>query len=68
MNAYTSETDASVNSLRLQTNQNDEVVKKTVGELTLEIRSVASSLEECNSTIQTDTSLPIRNPKIKFTD
>jgi hypothetical protein len=43
MNAYKSQTDASVNSLRLEINQNKEEVKNKVGELTLEIRSVASS-------------------------
>jgi len=35
-------------------NQNKEEVKNKVGELTLEIRSVASSLDECNSDIHTD--------------
>jgi hypothetical protein len=54
MIAYKSQTDASVNSLRLEMNQNKEEVKNKVGELTLEIRSVASSLEECSSNIQTD--------------
>jgi len=54
MNAYKSQSDASVNSLRLETNQNKEEVKNKVGELTLEIRSVTSSLDECNSTVQID--------------
>jgi predicted RNase H-like nuclease (RuvC/YqgF family) len=54
MSAYKSQTDASVNSLRLEMNQNKEEVKNKVGELTLEIRSVASSLDGCNSKIQTD--------------
>jgi hypothetical protein len=54
MNTHKFQTDASVNSLRLETNQNKEEVKNKVGELTLEIRSVAFSLDECNSTIQTD--------------
>jgi hypothetical protein len=38
MNAHKFQTDASVNSLRLETNQNKEEVKNKVGELTLEIR------------------------------
>ena len=38
MNAYKSQTDASVNSLRLEMNQNKEEVKNRVGELTFEIR------------------------------
>jgi len=54
MNTYKAQTDASLNILRLETNQNKEEVKNKIGELTLEIRSVASSLEECNSTLQTD--------------
>ena len=53
MNAYKSETDASVNSLRSEMNQNIEV-NNQVGDTTAEIRSVASSLEEYNSSIQTD--------------
>jgi len=40
MNAYKSQSDASVNSLRLETNQNKEEVKNKVGELTLEIRQL----------------------------
>ena len=48
MNAYKSQNDASVNTLRLEMNKNK------VGELTLHIRSVASSLDECNSNIQID--------------
>jgi hypothetical protein len=35
-------------------NQNKEEVNNKVGELTLEIRSVASNLDECNSNIQID--------------
>jgi hypothetical protein len=66
MNACKSQTDASVNSFRLGTNQNKDEVKNKVRDLTLEIRPVASSLDECNSTIQNDTSLPIINPQIKF--
>jgi Skp family chaperone for outer membrane proteins len=54
MNAYKSQSDASVKSLRLEINQNKEEVKNKVGELTLEIISVTSSLDECNSNIQTD--------------
>jgi SMC interacting uncharacterized protein involved in chromosome segregation len=54
MNACKSQTDASVNSLSLDMNQNKGEVKNKVGELTLEIRSVASGLEECNSNIHTD--------------
>ena len=54
MNAYKSQNDVSVNSLRLETNQNKDDVKNKVGELTLEIRSVASSLDECNRAIQSD--------------
>jgi hypothetical protein len=52
-NAYISQTNASVNNLRLEMNQNKEV-KNKVGELTLEIRSVASNLDECNSNTQSD--------------
>ena len=40
-------------NIRLQKNQNKEVMIKVV-ELTLEIRSVASSLDECKNIIQTD--------------
>jgi hypothetical protein len=54
MNAYKSQTDASINSLRLEIDQNKEEVKNKVGELTLEMGSSASSLDECNSNIQTD--------------
>jgi hypothetical protein len=54
MNAYKSQTDASVNILRLEMNQNKEEVKNKVCELTLEIGSFASSLDECNSIIQTE--------------
>jgi len=54
INAYKTQNVANVNSLRLETNQNMEEVKNKVGELNLEIRSVASSLDECNCTIQTD--------------
>jgi hypothetical protein len=49
MNAYKFQTDASV-----EINPNKEEVKNKVGELTLEIRSVAPSLDECSSNIQTD--------------
>jgi hypothetical protein len=38
MNAYKSQTDASVKNLRLELNQSKEEVKNKVGELTLEIR------------------------------
>ena len=41
-------------NIRLQKNQNKEEVKNKVGELTLEIGSVASSLDECKNTVQTD--------------
>jgi hypothetical protein len=47
------QTDASVNSLRLEMKRNKETNSK-VGELTLEIRSVEPSLGEGNSRIQTD--------------
>ena len=57
-NACKSQTDASGNSLSLEKNQNMEEFKNKVGELTLEISSVASGLEECNS-------LPIGN-QFKF--
>jgi DNA anti-recombination protein RmuC len=70
MNAYKSQTDARANRLRLQMNQEKDEVKKKVGELTLEIRSVASSSDECNSTIQTDrqvyqSEIQKLNPEIK---
>ena len=48
------QTDASVNSLSLEKNQNMEEFKNKFGELTLENRLAASGLDECNSTIQTD--------------
>ena len=54
MNVYKFQTDASVYSLRLETNQNKDELKNKVGELILEIRSVASSLDKCNSNIRTD--------------
>jgi hypothetical protein len=54
MNTYKSLTEASINSLRLETNQNKEEIRNKVGELALEVRSVASSLDECNSTVQAD--------------
>jgi hypothetical protein len=66
MNAYKSQTDATVDSLRLETNQNKEEAKNKVEELTLEIRSVTSSLDKCKSNIQTKTKLPIGNSEIKF--
>ena len=53
MNDHKFQSDASLNSLRFETNQNKEF-KYNLGELTLEIRSVAHSLDECNNTIQTD--------------
>jgi hypothetical protein len=54
MNGYKFQIDASVNSLKLEMNQNKEEVKNKVGNLTLEIKPVASSFDECNSNIQTD--------------
>ena len=51
---YKSQTDASLNSLRLETNQNREELENKVDELTHEIRSVVFRLDECNNTIQTD--------------
>jgi len=54
MNACKSQNDPNENSLRLEKNQNKEKVENKVGELTLEIKSVASSLDECNRTIKTD--------------
>ena len=63
-NAYKSQTDASVSSLRLETNQNKEEVKNKVEELSLEIRSVASSLDECNCTIQLIEKLSIQKFRI----
>jgi len=53
-NAYKSQGDASVNSLRLENNQNTEDANKKVAEITLEIRSDASSLDDCNIRIQND--------------
>jgi hypothetical protein len=44
MNAYKSRTDAGLNSLWLEIYQNKEEVKNKVGELTHEIRSVASRI------------------------
>ena len=66
-NANKSQADASVNSLRLENDQNTEKVNNKVGEITLEIRSVTSSSDECNIRIQTDKQIfQIRNPEIKF--
>ena len=66
-NAWKSQTDASVNSLRLENNQNTEEVNNKVGEITLEIRSVASSLDECNIRIQNDKQvLKSEIQKLKF--
>jgi hypothetical protein len=48
------QTDASVNSLRLEIKQNKEEANSKVGELTLEIRSVEPSSDEGNSRIKTD--------------
>jgi len=43
-----------MNSLRSMVNQNMEEVENKIGNLTHDVRSVASGLEECNSGIQTD--------------
>ena len=48
------QTDASINSLSLEKNQNMEEFKNKLGELTLENMSVASGLDDCNSTIKTN--------------
>lgn len=54
MTAYKSQIEASIKSLRLETNQNKEEIRNKVGELELEIRSVASSVDECNSALRAD--------------
>jgi hypothetical protein len=46
--------EASIKSLRLETNQNKEEIRNKVGELELEIRSVASSVDECNIAFRAD--------------
>jgi len=51
---HKSQTDASMNSLRSMVNQNREEVENKIGNLTHDVRSVASGLEECNSCIQMD--------------
>jgi predicted nucleic acid-binding Zn-ribbon protein len=51
---YKSQTDASMNSLRSVVNQNRDKLGNKIGELTQEVRSVTSSLDECNSSIQMD--------------
>ena len=48
------QTDASINSLSLEKNQNMEEFKNKLGELTLENMSVASGSDDCNSTIKTN--------------
>jgi hypothetical protein len=50
--AYKSQTDARVNSLRLENNQNEGEVNNKIGEINLEIRAVASSSDERNIRIQ----------------
>lgn len=50
--AYKSQTDARVNSLRLENNQNEGEVNNMIGEINLEIRAVASSSDERNIRIQ----------------
>ena len=52
--AYKSQIEASINSLRLETNQNKEEFRNKVGELELEIRSVALSVDECNGALLAD--------------
>jgi chromosome segregation ATPase len=54
INDYKSQTDTSMNSLRSAVNQKREEVENKIGELTHEVRSVASGLDECNSNIQKD--------------
>ena len=49
-----SQTDASMNSLRSMVNQNREDIRNKIGNATHDFRSVASGLEECNSSIQLD--------------
>ena len=49
-----SQTDASMKNLRSVVNQNREEVQNKIGNVTHDIRSVASGLEECNSSIQLD--------------
>jgi len=43
-----------MNSLRSMVNQNMEEVENKIGNLTHDVRSVVSGLEECNSNIQMD--------------
>jgi chromosome segregation ATPase len=54
MTAYKSQTEASIKSLRQETNQNKEEIRNKLGELEFEIRSVASSVDECNSALRAD--------------
>ena len=51
---YRSQTDASMNSLRSVVNQNREEIENKIGKLTHDVRSVASGLDECNSSIEMD--------------
>jgi len=53
-NVYKSHAHSSVNSLRLKINQNTEEVNNKLGEITIEMRSAACSLDECNIRIQND--------------
>jgi len=51
---YKMQTDASMNSLRSVVNQNRAELENKIDELTHEVRSVASGIEECNSSRQMD--------------
>jgi DNA gyrase/topoisomerase IV subunit A len=51
-NDYKSQTDANMNGLRSVVNQNRDELENEIDELTHEVRTVTSSLDECNSSIQ----------------
>jgi hypothetical protein len=53
-NACKSQADARLNSFRLENKENTEEVNNKVGEITLEIRSVASSMDKYNIRIRND--------------
>jgi predicted nucleic acid-binding Zn-ribbon protein len=52
VNDYKSQNDASMNGLRSVVNKNREKLENKIDELTHEVRTVTSSLDECHSSIQ----------------
>jgi len=54
INDYKLQTDVSMNSLRAVVNQNREELENKIAELTHAVRSVASGLDESDSSVQMD--------------